>query len=56
MRFVLIPKFCELSGYTEKAIERKIADGVWRQGHEYRKSPDGRIQIDLQGYEKWVLK
>jgi hypothetical protein len=56
MRFVLICKFCEMSGYTPKAVERKIADKVWRQGHEYRKSPDGRIHIDLDGYDKWLNK
>lgn len=53
-RFVLIERFCEMTGYTEKAARRKIESGVWRRGHEYRKSPDGRIHIDMQGYEKWL--
>lgn len=56
MRFVLIPRFCELTGYTPKAVERKIAEQVWLEGKIYRKSPDGRIHIDLIEYEKWILK
>jgi hypothetical protein len=45
-----------LTGYTEKAIERKRHEGVWREGREYRRAPDGRILIDLEGYEAWVAK
>ena len=28
-RYVRIKRFAELTGYTEKAVYRKIADGVW---------------------------
>ena len=59
VRFVLIEAFCnELSphyaGYTEKAVRRKIEDGVWVMGRELRKAPDGHIMIDLEGYNRWV--
>ena len=30
----LLPKAAELTGYSEKAIRRKIEDGVWLEGHE----------------------
>jgi hypothetical protein len=53
-RYVLPIKFEELTGYTVKAVERKIESDVWREGREYRKAPDGRILIDLEGYYKWV--
>lgn len=56
LRFVLIPRFCELTGYTEKAVRRKIDDMVWVEGREYRRSPDGRIHIDLDGYDKWLQR
>ena len=56
MRFVLIDKFCEMSGYCEVAVHLKIGYGEWRQGHEYHISPDGRIHIDLDGFEKWVIE
>lgn len=54
VRYVLPAKFEELTGYTVKAVERKIESGVWREGHEFRRAPDGRILIDLEGYDRWV--
>lgn len=54
IRYVLVPKFCEASGYSVKAVRRKIEDGVWIQGRQYRKAPDGHVLIDLENYNKWV--
>ena len=54
MRYVVIKKFEELTGYTVSAVQGKIYTGAWREGHEYRRAPDGHILIDLQGVEKWV--
>lgn len=53
-RYVLPPKFEQITGYSVKAIERKVESGAWREGHEYRRAPDGHIIVDLKGYEKWV--
>jgi hypothetical protein len=54
MKYLRIHLFAAQSGWTEKAIRRKIEDGVWTAGREYRKTPDGNIVIDVEGYEKWV--
>jgi hypothetical protein len=54
VRFIKIKKFCELTGYTDKAIYSKIHEGVWRQNQEYKKGPDNVILVDLEGYERWV--
>lgn len=54
VRYVLINKFCELTGYTEKAVRRKVEEGVWVHHQVVRKAPDGHIMIDLEGYKKWV--
>ncbi len=53
-RYVTIKKFCEFSGYTEDAVKSKRRDGVWLEGKVWIKAPDGRILIDLSGYEAWV--
>lgn len=53
-RYVLITVFCVQTGYTEKAVERKREEGVWRIGQVLRKAPDGHIMVDLDGYEAWV--
>ena len=43
-----------ITGLTEKAIRRKIEDGKWLEGREYRRSPDGGIFISIKGYQQWV--
>ncbi|GAA0584525.1 hypothetical protein [Rhizomicrobium electricum] len=53
-RYVRINKFAELTGYTDKAVRCKIAEGVWLEGRQYRRAPDGAILVDLAGYEQWV--
>ena len=54
-RYVLIPKAAELTGYSKRAIELKIARGIWREGIEWCKAPDGHRMIDLRAYERWVV-
>ncbi|MGI4846551.1 MAG: excisionase [Janthinobacterium lividum] len=54
IQYVLIPVFCALTGYSEKAVRRKIQDGIWLNGKEYKKAPDGHITMNLEGYYKWV--
>lgn len=53
-RYVLIPIFCAITGYSEKAVRMKIESGVWRRGQVLAKAPDGHVMIDLDGYERWV--
>lgn len=53
IRYLTISKFAAESGYTEKAIRAKIHDGAWPEG-VWLKAADGRILIDVKGYEEWV--
>ena len=53
-RYLTIPKFSTLSGYTEDAIRSKIRDGIWSKDRVWLKAPDNRILIDVKGYELWV--
>jgi hypothetical protein len=43
-----------VTGYTEKAVQRKIESGVWIEGHEYIRAPDGRVLVDMDGFERWA--
>jgi hypothetical protein len=54
VRYLTIRKFSSESGYSEAAIRSKIRDGVWRLGQVWRKAPDGRVLIDVLGYDAWV--
>jgi hypothetical protein len=54
VEWVLIPLFSTMTGYSEKAVRCKIADGVWLEGKHYRRAPDGRVTMNLKAYYKWV--
>ncbi len=54
VRYVLIPKFCEMTGYSAEAIRQKIKEGVWIEGHQYKRGTDRHVFIDIEGFEKWV--
>jgi hypothetical protein len=53
-RYVTIALAAATVGYTVEAIEAKIARGVWVEGREWRRAPDGRVLIDTKGVERWV--
>ena len=54
-RFLLITKFCEVTGYSLAAVNGKIATGEWREGVVWRRAPDGHRMIDIEGYNEWVI-
>jgi hypothetical protein len=54
-RFVTIELASAMTGLTEKAIRRKIEDGVWAEGKHFRRR-DNRVFIDMREYELWVEK
>lgn len=54
VRHVTIKKFCDLTGYTPAAVYAKKSNGTWREGEVWRQAPDGRILIDLEGFDRWV--
>jgi hypothetical protein len=54
LRYVTVEAFAEMTGYSAKAVRRKIEDGVWREGREYRRAPDRRVLVDTRAFEKWV--
>lgn len=53
-RFVTVKMASAVTGLSEIAIRNKIVRGVWIEGREYVRK-DGRIFIDLRGYERWVM-
>jgi hypothetical protein len=52
--YVTIPVAAATTGYSAKAIRRKIEAGVWLEGREFRRAPDGHVLISVKGYESWV--
>lgn len=54
--YVTISLAAVITGLSEKAIRRKIEEGKWIEGREYRRSPDRGIFISIKGYSQWVEK
>ncbi len=52
-RFVTIDLAAVITGLTPGAIRTKIGKGIWLEGREYARR-EGRVFIDLRGYERWV--
>ena len=54
LEYITMKKFCEQTGYTEKACRGKISRGDWLENRVFIKAPDGRILINLEGFNRWV--
>lgn len=54
IRYKTIAQFSRESGYTEDAIRTKIRDHIWPVGEVVCRAPDGRVLIDVEGYNQWV--
>lgn len=55
-RFVTIELAAVVTGFSPGAIRTKIARAIWVEGREYVRAPDGRVLVDLRGYERWVAQ
>ena len=54
MKWVLIKRLVDLTGYTENAIRAKIKKGVWLKDLHWRKAPDGRILFNVGEIQAWI--
>lgn len=54
-KFVTIELASHVTGLSKRAIQSKIYKCIWVLNRQYRKAPDGRIFIDLEGVEKWIM-
>ncbi|WP_241693388.1 excisionase [Endozoicomonas acroporae] len=52
--YVRIEKFCELTGWSESWVRKRISKQVWQEGREYVHLPGNRIVVSIRGYEAWV--
>lgn len=52
--YVTVALASSITGFTDKAIRRKVEDGIWAEKEVWRRAPDGSILISMEGYRKWV--
>lgn len=51
---ITIKLAAKVYGLSEKAIRRKKESGVWLEGREWRRAPDGSIWIITAGVSAWI--
>jgi hypothetical protein len=51
---VKIAVFEAITGYTAEAVHTKVKRGVWREGQEYVRAPDGNILVRMKGFYRWA--
>lgn len=54
--YVTVKLAAAMTGLSQKAIRRKMENGKWLEGREYRRSPDGGIFISIKGFTAWLEK
>ncbi len=54
-RFVTVELAAAMMGLSEEAIRKRLQRGIWVEGKQFRKAADGRVWIDTEGIEAWVL-
>lgn len=52
--YYLLVNATPITGITLKAMRHKIDRGVWIEGREYRKGPDGNLYLSIKGFASWV--
>jgi hypothetical protein len=51
--WVLLERFCQITGYTEEAVKVKRKRGIWPDG-TITITRGRRIHVNLRRYEQWV--
>jgi hypothetical protein len=54
IRYVLLKKFCEITGDTPGAVRDRLHRGVWHYSREVIKDETGRLHVDVEEYNRWV--
>ena len=54
-RFVTIELASTMTGLSPGAIRTKITKAVWQEGRQYVRR-EGRVFVDMKGYEAWIQR
>ena len=52
--FITAQLYAELTGYSFKAIQRKIEDKIWNVRIAFR-SPNGELMVNVSSVENWII-
>lgn len=46
--------YAKMTDYTVDAIDSKRRNGVWLEGKQWIKAPDGKILVNWRECDKWI--
>jgi hypothetical protein len=52
--WVMLRRAAEVTGLSVGAIEKKVQRGVWLEGVQWRRAPDGRRWFSLPAIKAWI--
>ena len=53
-RYCTIKGAAAAMGLSEGSLRKRLERGIWLENKHWRKSPDGRIWIDMRAVEAWI--
>ena len=53
-RYVTVNLAAQQRGLSPGAVRKRIQRGLWVEGREWRRGPDGRIWVDNKAVDAWI--
>ncbi len=54
VKWVKLKKYTDYTGDSPMAVYKRIGNGVWAEGLQAKKAPDGTWWVNLEAVEEWV--
>jgi hypothetical protein len=54
MTLVRLPRYCQLTGDTARAVHDRRRRGVWKDGRHCFIAPGRRLWVNLQEVKSWI--
>jgi hypothetical protein len=56
MKWIKLKRYCEVTGDTSDAVQKKVSRGIWREGTHIKTAPDGARWVNTEEVDAWVEK
>ncbi len=54
VKWVKLKRYCEISGDTPDAVQKKVARGIWLDSHHIKTAGDGARWVNTEAVDNWV--
>lgn len=53
-KWVKVSKYCAETGDTPGGVRAKRRSGLWQEGVQWKKAPDGNVWINVEAVQQWI--